>query len=123
MILASGGTISRPRDRAAATAESSWPAESLRWGGHDRQAKSLALLATGDAEAAVERLHPILELPSEMRLATFNGKLARVTALASAPQHHSSPAARGLSDQVRAYLGYESDSMPYPLVLSPAAAP
>lgn len=84
---------------------------------------ALALLSTGDAEAAVERLRPILELPSEMRLATFNGKLSRVTALASAPQYRGSPAASGLSNRVRGYLGHESDPMPYPLVLGPAAAP
>jgi hypothetical protein len=83
---------------------------------------ALALLATGDAEAAAERLQPVLERPPEMRLATFTDKLARAAALASAPPYRGSPAARGLAEQVRNYLGHESDPMPYPLALGPATA-
>jgi len=65
---------------------------------------------------------PVLALPAEMRLTTFDGKLARTAALATAPPYRGSQAARGLVDEVAGYLGADTGSVPYPLALGPAAS-
>lgn len=84
---------------------------------------ALAMLATGDAEQSADRLGPVLRLPGEMRLATFNSKLSRAGALASAPPYRGSQAARGIAEEIRDYLGQQdTDGMPYPLALAPGAA-
>jgi hypothetical protein len=58
----------------------------------------LALLAAGNAEQAAARLAPVLGLPTEMRLATFAGRLSAAGALASAPGYAESSAARGIAE-------------------------
>jgi hypothetical protein len=75
---------------------------------------ALALLATGDAEQAAARLAPVLGLPAEMRLATFASKLAQAASLAA--KLSSDHAARGITEQVRGYLGPDT-AMGYPLAL------
>jgi transcriptional regulator with XRE-family HTH domain len=83
---------------------------------------ALALLASGDAEQAAGRLGPVLDLPPEMRLATFASKIAQAGSLASAAPYRGSQAARTLAEEVRGYLGQAaSGTMPYPLALGPGA--
>ena len=83
---------------------------------------ALAMLATGDAEQAAIRLAQVFDLPADMRLATFNGKLSHAAALASAAPYRGSPAARGIAEQVRVYLGQQDgDVMPYPLAIGSGA--
>ena len=83
---------------------------------------ALACLADGDASQASQWLAPVLALPAEMRLTTFDGKLARTAALATAPPYRGSQAARGLVDEVAGYLGADAGAVPYPLALDPAAS-
>jgi hypothetical protein len=82
---------------------------------------ALAMLATGNAEQAAARLTQVFNLPADMRLATFNGKLSHAAVLASAAPYRGSPAARGIVEQVRVYLGQQDgqdgDVMPYPLAI------
>jgi hypothetical protein len=79
---------------------------------------ALACLAAGDVPQAAGRLAPVLRLAPGMRLATFNGKLSRAVAMASAAPYRGSPEARTLAEEVRGYLGQEAtDVMPYPLAL------
>jgi hypothetical protein len=81
------------------------------------------LLAAGDAEQAAGRLAPVLGLPTEMRLATFAGRLSAAGALASAPAYADSSAAREIAEQVGEYLGQSpGDVMPYPLAIGPGTA-
>jgi hypothetical protein len=84
---------------------------------------ALALLATGEPDAAGERLAAVLDLPAGMRLATFAGKLDRAAVLASAPPYGGNQAAQGLAEHIRSYLGQEDNPMPYPLALGPDATP
>lgn len=80
----------------------------------------LAMLATGDAEQAATRLAQVFNLPADMRLATFNGKLSHAAVLASAAPYRGNPAAREIAEQVRVYLGQkDEDVMPYPLAIGP----
>lgn len=79
---------------------------------------ALAALAAGDPGQAAERLTPVLRLDSSMRLATYNGKLSRVAAVATAS---ASPEARQLADDVRGYLGQDTGTMPYPLAIGAGA--
>lgn len=84
---------------------------------------ALAMLATGDAEQAAIRLAKIFNLPADMRLATFNGKLSHAAVLASATPYRGNPAARGIAEQVRVYLGQQDgDVMPYPLAIGQGAS-
>ena len=84
---------------------------------------ALALLADSDPEQAAARLAPVLNLPAEMRLATFAGRLSTVGVLASAPAYQGSSAAREIAEQVAGYLGQSpGDVMAYPLALGPGAA-
>jgi hypothetical protein len=79
---------------------------------------ALAMLATGDAQQAAARLGPVFGLPSDMRLATFAGRLSTVGALASAPAYSGSSAARDIAEQVTGYLGQSpGDVMAYPLAI------
>jgi transcriptional regulator with XRE-family HTH domain len=78
---------------------------------------ALALLAAGDAEAAAGRLAPVTGLPAEMRLATFDGRLAGAAAMASAPGYRGSPTARVIAEEVARYLGGGPPVMPYPLAI------
>jgi hypothetical protein len=78
---------------------------------------ALALLASGDAEAAADRLTPVTGMPAEMRLATFDGRLAGAAAMASAPGYRGSPAARVIAEDVARYLGGGPPAMPYPLAI------
>lgn len=83
---------------------------------------ALAMLASGDAEQAAIRLGQVFDLPADMRLATFNGKLSHAAVLASAAPYWGSQAARGITEQVRVYLGQQDgDVMPYPLAIGPRA--
>jgi hypothetical protein len=57
-----------------------------------------------------------------MRLATFNGKLSYAAVLASAAPYRGNPAARGIAEQVRGYLGQQDgDVIPYPLAIGSGA--
>jgi transcriptional regulator with XRE-family HTH domain len=83
---------------------------------------ALAMLATGNAEQAAARLTQVFNLPADMRLATFNGKLSHAAVLASAGPYRGSPAAHGIAEQVRVYLGQQDgDVMPYPLAIGSGA--
>jgi hypothetical protein len=77
----------------------------------------LALLASGDAGQADERLAPVIGMPAEMRLATFDGRLARAAAMASAAGYRGSHAAKAVAEGIADYLGGEPPVMPYPLAI------
>lgn len=83
---------------------------------------ALAMLASGEAEQAAIRLGQVFDLPADMRLATFNGKLSHAAVLASAAPYRGSQAARGITEQVRVYLGQQDgDVMSYPLAIGSRA--
>jgi hypothetical protein len=77
---------------------------------------ALALLATGDAGQAGERLAPVIGMPAEMRLATFDGRLAGAAAMASATGYRGSNDARSIREGIAGYLG-GAPAMPYPLAI------
>jgi len=79
---------------------------------------ALALLASGDADQAAEQLAPVLGLPSELRLATFTGRLSQCAALASAATYRGSPVARGIAEDVAGYLGSDPVAMHHPLAIA-----
>jgi hypothetical protein len=82
-----------------------------------RLVAALALLASGDADQAAERLVPVLRLPPEMRLATFTDRLSQCAALASAAPYKGSAPARAIAQDVKEYLGGDPVAMPHPLVI------
>ena len=86
-----------------------------------RLCAALALLASGDAEQASEQLAPVLGLPSEMRLATFTGRLSQCAALASAAPYKGSAAAGAIAEDVGVYLGGTPVAMRYPLAIRPGS--
>jgi len=79
---------------------------------------AIAYLRGGEVEGAAYRLAPVLALPPEMRLATFDGKLAYIAAALAALRYRGDGVAGGLTEQVRAYLRQrQMDTLPYPMAL------
>lgn len=79
---------------------------------------ALARLGLGSVDGAAERLAPVLALPPEMRLATFDDKLSRTLSLLSGPAYLGSADARGLAGEIDGYLTERQiDTIPYPLAI------
>jgi len=113
--------------RAAAEADVAYcPGDGTSYGtwGQVQISAALAHLTRGDADAARERLSPVLALPAGMRLATFNGKLEQTIALLAGPLLRGSSSARDLAEQVGGYLQQRhADGLPYPVGLSVGSLP
>lgn len=63
-------------------------------------------------------LAPVLALPADMRLATFDDKLARTLALLSHSGYWGNAGARDLAGEIDGYLvGRKVDIMAYPLAI------
>jgi transcriptional regulator with XRE-family HTH domain len=78
---------------------------------------ALAHLANRSIDGAAHRLAPVLALPPHMRLATFDGKLARALVALGRPAWTGSGEARNLSAEIDAYLVDRGSTIPYPLGL------
>lgn len=78
---------------------------------------ALAHLANHSIDGAAHRLAPVLALPPRMRLATFDGKLARALVTLGSPAWMASSEARNLSAEIDAYLLDRGSTIPYPLAL------
>jgi hypothetical protein len=79
---------------------------------------ALAHLGTGAVDGAAGRLAPVLALPSDMRLATFDDKLARTLAVLSRPVFKGSADAQDLAGEIDSYLiERQPDAMTYPLAI------
>lgn len=78
---------------------------------------ALAHLANRSIDGAAHRLAPVLALPPDMRLSTFDGKLARTLAVLGRPVWTGSGEARSLAGEIDAYLAGRGDTIPYPLAL------
>lgn len=81
---------------------------------------ALALLASGDADGATARLRPVLWMPAELKLKTFDSKLSAAAASARSPGFRGSGTARELAESIAGYLGGVPPAMPYPLALGAA---
>jgi hypothetical protein len=79
---------------------------------------ALAHLGNGAVDGAADRLAPVLALPSDMRLATFDDKLARTLALLSHSGYRGNAGARDLAGEIDGYLvGRKVGIMAYPLAI------
>lgn len=81
---------------------------------------ALALLASRDVEGAAERLDPVLGMPVELRLKTFDAKLSAVSAMAASDRFRGNGTARDLAESIVGYLGGQPPALPYPLALGTA---
>ena len=78
---------------------------------------ALAHLSNGSVDGAAHRLSPVLALPPDKRLATFDGKLARALAALARPVWTGSGEALNLAGEIDAYLVDRGGAIPYPQAL------
>jgi len=106
---------------AAATAdEANRAGEDCQYGtwAQVQMSAALAHLGNGAVDGAADRLAPVLALPSDMRLATFDDKLARTLALLSHSGYRGNAGARDLAGEIDGYLvGRKVGIMAYPLAI------
>lgn len=106
---------------AAATAdEANRAGEDCQYGtwAQVQMSAALARLGNGAVDGAADRLAPVLALPSDMRLATFDDKLARTLALLSHSGYRGNAGARDLAGEIDGYLvGRKVRIMAYPLAI------
>jgi transcriptional regulator with XRE-family HTH domain len=79
---------------------------------------ALALLQSGEAEAAAGRLEPVLGLPPTRRLVTFGARLAQARAVLNGPRYQGSHPATELAGRIDSYFSEPGPAIvPYPVRL------
>jgi Helix-turn-helix domain len=81
------------------------PVEQVGYGtwGQIHIGAGIAHLRAGELEGAIERLGPVLALPTSQRLTTLTGRLSTLAPALSTSPYSNQPKALGLAEHIRAY--------------------